>query len=65
MALIVSGGGIAGLLLWFVGVLVCFCIVYFIMNALGAPPMAYTIMYVIAGIIVLLLAIDFFSEVCT
>lgn len=63
LALIVSGSSIGTLLLWFVGVLVCFAIVFFIMRQLEAPPIAYKILYVIAGLIALLVAIDFFFGV--
>lgn len=60
LALIVYGGGIGSILLWFVGLLVCLCIVYFLMKQLEAPAVAYKILYVLIGIVALLLAIDFF-----
>lgn len=60
LALIISGGNIGSLLVWFVGVLVCFCIVFFLMKQLEAPPVAYKVLYVLIGILALLLAIDFF-----
>ena len=60
IALIISGGGIGTLLLWIVGVAVCFAIVYGIFRALVLPEWAYTALYVLAGVILLILAIDFF-----
>ena len=60
LAYIIYGGSIASLLLWFVGILICLCIVYFLMKQLEAPPVAYKILYVLIGVIALLLTIDFF-----
>lgn len=58
LALVVNN--IGGLLMLFVGVCVCAGIVFFIMRALTLPPMAFTIFYVAMGILLLIVAIDFF-----
>jgi hypothetical protein len=60
IALIVSGGGIASLLVWLVGVAICFAIVFFILRTVNAQPIIYTILYVVLAVFLLLLTIDFF-----
>lgn len=60
LALIISGSGIGALLLWVVGLVVCGCIVVFIMRRLGAPEIAFTVLYVALAVVLLLLSIDFF-----
>jgi hypothetical protein len=53
-------GNVGSLLLWLVGIVVCFAIVYAILRAVSAPAVAFTALYVIAGVVALLLAIGFF-----
>jgi len=60
LSFIIGGGGIATLLYCFVGIVVVLAIVFFIMRTVGAPDIAYKILYVVGAIIVLILAIDFF-----
>ncbi len=60
LAFVITGGSVGSLLLWLVGIVVCFAIVFAILRALGAPAVAFTALYVIAGVLALLLAIGFF-----
>jgi hypothetical protein len=60
LAVVVTGGSVGSLLLWLVGIVVCFAIVFAILRSLSAPPIAFTALYVIAGVLALLLAISFF-----
>lgn len=55
-----TGSNIGNLLFLFLGVCVVFMIVFFIMRAMAMPPMAFTILYVIMGILLLICAIEFF-----
>jgi hypothetical protein len=57
---LITNGEIKSLAMLFVGVVVCGCIILFILKKLEAPALAYTILYVLAGIILLLVALDFF-----
>lgn len=50
-----------GNLLWlFVGVVVVLGIVFFIMRQVAAPAIAYTVLYIVIGIALLMLAMNFF-----
>lgn len=53
-------GNLGGLLWAFVGLVLVLCIVFFIMRQAGAPAVAYTVLYVIVGVIALLVVIDLF-----
>lgn len=59
-SVIITSGNVGALILWIVGVLVCGAIVYAIMRALAVPAFAYTVLYVIGLLVLLLVAIDFF-----
>jgi hypothetical protein len=56
----VFSGNIANLLFAFIGLVLVVCIVFFIMRKAGAPEWAYTVFYVVIGIIALLVVIDVF-----
>jgi len=58
--LVLSGGNIGNLLLWIIGVAIVFAIFWFIIKQLALPPLAYTVLYVIGAIVLLLLVIEFF-----
>jgi predicted membrane channel-forming protein YqfA (hemolysin III family) len=60
LALIVSGHGIAGLLLWIIGVALAFAIVFWILRVVNAPAILFTALYVVMGLVALLLVLDFF-----
>ena len=56
----IGGAGIGTILIWFVGAVIAFAIVFGILRALESPPLAYKIFYVVAGVIALLIVIDIF-----
>lgn len=57
LAFVLDVGGVIWAL---VGLVVIFCIVLFILRSLAAPAIAFTILYVVAGLLGLLLALNFF-----
>jgi flagellar motor switch protein FliM len=59
-SVIITSGNVGGLILWLVGVLICAAIVYAIMRAIAVPPWAFTVLYVIALVLLLILTVDFF-----
>ena len=61
LALFISGS-LSGALFAFVGLVLVFCIVFFIMRQAGAPPVAYTVLYILLAIVALLVVIDVFFD---
>jgi ABC-type glucose/galactose transport system permease subunit len=60
LAWVAFSGDIGSVLWCFVGVVVVFAIVFFILRQVGAPSFWFTVLYVIAAILALLLASEFF-----
>lgn len=60
LTVIITTSSLIGLLIWLVGIFVVAAIIRFILQQLTAPPFAYTILYVVIALVVLLVAIDFF-----
>jgi hypothetical protein len=56
----IVAGNIGGLLIEIVGLVLAFCIIFFIMRTAGAPPMAYTVLYIFLAVVALLMVIDLF-----
>lgn len=60
LALVISGGNIGSLLLWFVGIVLICLLLWYALKTLGAPDFFYKALVIVGILLLILVVIDFF-----